>query len=100
MYEIAKKISELIRIPIDLDYIHKIKNTEQVKSVQDKTEREHIMDGAFGVPDQRYANKKVLIFDDLFRSGTTLKEMTKVLYEVGKVQNVYVVTLTKTRVNQ
>jgi predicted amidophosphoribosyltransferase len=58
------------------------------------------MEGAFSVSDQRYANKKVLIFDDLFRSGTTLKEITRVLYEVGKVQNVYVVTLTKTRVNR
>ena len=73
VYEIAKKISELIKIPVDLDYIHKIKSTEQVKGVQDKAEREQIMKGAFGVIDQRYANKKVLIFDDLFRSGTTLK---------------------------
>jgi predicted amidophosphoribosyltransferase len=98
--EMAKKISEIIKIPIDLDYIHKIKNTEQIKSVQDLVQREKIMEGAFSVSDQRYANKKVLIFDDLFRSGTTLKEITRVLYEVGKVQNVYVVTLTKTRVNR
>jgi len=98
--EMAKRISEIIKIPIDLDYIHKTKNTEQLKSIQDLAEREKIMSGAFAVSDQRYANKKVLIFDDLFRSGTTLKEITKVLYDVGKVQNVYVVTLTKTRANR
>lgn len=45
----------------------------------------------------KYQNKKVLIFDDLFRSGSTLKEITKTLYNTGKVQNVYIVTLTKTR---
>lgn len=98
--EMAKKISEILKIPIDLEYIHKIKNTEQLKGVQDLGEREKMMEGAFTVNDQRYANKKVLIFDDLFRSGTTLKEITKVLYEVGKVQNVYVITLTKTRANR
>ena len=92
--EMAKKISEMLKIPIDLEYIHKNKNTEQLKGVQDLSEREKMMEGAFTVADQRYANKKVLIFDDLFRSGTTLKEITKVLHTIGKVQNVYVVTLT------
>lgn len=96
----AQKISEITKIPIDTDYINKLKNTEQLKSVQDVTEREKIISGAFGVRDQRYADKKVLIFDDLFRSGTTLKEITKVLYNIGKVQNVYIVTLTKTRANR
>lgn len=98
--EIAKQISRKIDIPLDREYIQKVKSTEQLKSLSDPVERQKILDGAFSVPDQRYRDKKVLIFDDLFRSGTTLKEMTKVLYEDGGVQNVYVVTLTKTRVNR
>lgn len=44
--------------------------------------------------------KKVLLIDDLFRSGSTLNEIASVLYKDAGVQNVYVVTLTKTRVNK
>lgn len=48
----------------------------------------------------KYKNKKVLIIDDLYRSGTTLMELTHLLYDEAQVQNVYVVTLTKTRSNR
>ena len=48
----------------------------------------------------RYKGKDVLLFDDLYRSGTTLKEITHMLYEQGKVKSVYIVTMTKTRVNR
>lgn len=97
---IAEKISSSLSIPIDKEYLIKNHNTEQLKGVDDQAERQKILDGSFTVPDTRYKNRKVLLFDDLFRSGTTLKEITKTLYNVGKVQNIYVVTLTKTRVNR
>ncbi|WP_257294222.1 ComF family protein [Endozoicomonas sp. YOMI1] len=98
--EIAKKISEALGIPHDLDYLIKTRPTDQLKGVTDQAEREKIIAGAFKVDDLRYKNGKILLFDDLFRSGTTLNEITKVLYNEGQVQNVYVVTLTKTRVNR
>ena len=98
--EIAKKISDSLEIPLDLDYLIKIRSTDQLKEVKDQEEREKILAGAFEVADKRYRNQKILLFDDLFRSGATLNEISKVLYKLGKVQNVYVVTLTKTRVNR
>ena len=97
---IAEKISNSLGIPIDKEYLLKTNNTEQLKGVEDQAERQKILEGSFNVSDTRYQNRKVLLFDDLFRSGTTLNEITKTLYNIGKVQNVYVVTLTKTRVNR
>jgi competence protein ComFC len=94
---IAIKISKALNIPIDNNYLFKHKDTSQLKGIDDQTEREKILDGVFDVHDLRYKNKKILLFDDLFRSGSTLKEITKTLYNKGKVKNVYVVTLTKTR---
>ena len=44
--------------------------------------------------------KKVLLFDDLYRSGSTLNEITNTLYEEGGVSDVYVLTITKTRSNK
>lgn len=95
--EIAKLVSKGLNIPIDTNYIVKIKNTSELKAIEDPLEREKLLTGAFSLQDLRYQNKKILLFDDLFRSGSTLKEITKTLYYNGKVNNVYIVTLTKTR---
>ena len=94
---IAQKVSQVLEIHIDTQFIIKIKCTNELKSIDEPIERERILTGAFDIKDLRYQNKKILLFDDLFRSGSTLKEITKVLYNKAKVQNVYVVTLTKTR---
>ena len=39
----------------------------------------------------------VLLVDDLYDSGTTVTETTKVLYKQARVQHVLVLTLTRTR---
>lgn len=94
---IAEKVSQALNIPLDVSYIIKNKSTNELKSIDDPIEREKVLRDAFSLKDLSYQNKKVLLFDDLFRSGSTLKEITKTLYYNGEVQNVYVVTLTKTR---
>jgi len=98
--EIAKKIGQSLGLPHDLDYLIKNRPTDQLKGVTDQAEREKIIAGAFNVADLRYKDRKILLFDDLYRSGTTLNEITNVLYSEGQVQNVYVVTVTKTRVKR
>ena len=98
--EIASRVAEQLGKPIDFDFVLKTKPTTQLKSITDVNERQQIISGAFAVsnPD-KYRNKKVLIIDDLYRSGTTLNEISKILYEQANVNNVYVVTLTYTRSN-
>ncbi len=101
VYELAKLVSKNTGIVCDLDFIHKCKQTEQLKSIQDPIERQKILQGAFNIRDPIvYQGKNILILDDLFRSGTTLNEISKLLYTQAGVQNVYVMTLTKTRVNK
>jgi predicted amidophosphoribosyltransferase len=100
VYELARELGKRIDLPVIDSYIVKLKSTEQLKSVDDPEERKNILKGAFGVKDQSLQGKKVLLFDDLFRSGSTLRELTNVLYKKGLVQNVYVLTVTKTRVKK
>ena len=101
VYDIASKVAQRLKKEFDPDFIHKIKNTSELKSLNDPLEREKILQGAFDVRDSStYRNKKILIIDDLFRSGSTLNEISKTLYSKANVQNVYIVTLTKTRVNK
>ncbi|MUJ39700.1 ComF family protein [Aliivibrio fischeri] len=99
VHEIAKKVSEKMNIPFDSNYVVKVKDTGQLKTIDNAQERSNLLNNAFTVSDS-YKHKKVLIIDDLFRSGSTLNELTKTMYNSGKVNNVYVVTLTKTRVHR
>lgn len=101
VYEICERVSQKINKPVDFDFVRKIKDTQQLKEIKDINQRQQIIKGAFSVTDiNRYRGKKILIIDDLFRSGTTLNEISEVLYSQAHVNNVYVVTLTKTRSNR
>lgn len=95
--ELAESLGMKINLPVLADYIIKKKPTEALKSIENPKERQQILSGAFGVRDNSLVGKKVLLFDDLFRSGSTLREITDVLYQQGKVQNVYILTVTRTR---
>ena len=97
VFEIARLIGEHFNLRVDFDYIQKKRETHPLKDVQGSRKRSEILEGVFSVADDRYKGKNVLLFDDLFRSGATLKEITNVLYQEGKVGAVYVLTLTRTR---
>jgi len=95
--EIAQEIGRLLNLPVRTDYLMKIKQTVPLKnlpSVEDKCEQ---LQGAFVVQTQDFKDRCVLLFDDLYDSGSTLTEVTKVLYEQGNVRHVLVLTLTRTR---
>lgn len=77
-------ISKLTNLPIDFRYINKIKDTKELKSIVDLEERRKILKNIFNV-DLRYRGKKILLLDDLYRSGATLNEITNTLYRLGKV---------------
>lgn len=101
VYEICKLVGNELNIAVDLSFIKKIKSTQQLKSIEDPNQRKAIIEGAFDVIDMnKYKNKKILIIDDLFRSGTTVNELTDTLLNKASVGNVYIVTLTKTRSNR
>ena len=87
--------------PVDFNFITKIKQTQPIKEIENFEERQAILRGVFAVMDENiYRGKKILLVDDLYRSGSTLNEVTRTLYEKAHVNNVYVAVLTKTRVNR
>lgn len=101
VYELAKLVGQKLSISVDCDFITKIKQTEELKGVEDPELRRKMLSGCFGIRDREiYRGKNILVLDDLFRSGSTLNEVCSVLYEEANAKNVYVMTLTKTRVNK
>ncbi len=95
--EIAKAIGKLLNVPVRTDYLTKVKRTIPLKNIPDvESKREQLKD-AFVVQTQDFKDRCVLLFDDLYDSGVTLTEVSKVLYEQGGVRHVLVLTLTRTR---
>jgi len=95
--EVAKNISEELGVKYYGKLLSKIKETPELKSVSDYKEREELLRDAFSINSNKVKGKDLLLLDDLYRSGATLKAVTNVLYDQGKANNVYVLVLTKTR---
>jgi len=94
--EVATAISERTGIGLCLDGLVKVKQTPQLKDVFDFKERVAALEGAFTVERAKIQGKRVLLFDDLFRSGATMNTITECLI-TGGAEVVYALTLTRTR---
>lgn len=97
---IAIQLSKALNIPICNDSLVKIKKTDELKDIDDYRERTKILKNAFSISNNRLNGKDILLFDDLYRSGATLRVITEILYNQGRVNEVFVLTLTKTRINR
>lgn len=98
---IAEALGAKYSIPVLRDLISKSPGGSQLKNVVDPDERATILrqhmtfTGAHDVK-----GKRILLLDDLYRSGATLTVATDLLYKKGKVAHVSVLTMTKTRSNR
>lgn len=96
---IANGVSTKLQLPLG-QCITATRPTAQLKGVTDPEERKKLLDGLFSVDAKQTAGKNILLFDDLFRSGSTMNAITDVLMKDGKASNVYALTITKTRSNR
>nr|MBP9727599.1 ComF family protein [Gammaproteobacteria bacterium] len=97
--ELASRISELTKIPVDFDFIKKLP-TEQIKTLSDQEARNIVLERAISIKGSRYKGRNILLFDDLFRSGDTLNAIAKKLRNDGEVNNIKALCVTKTRVKK
>ena len=68
-----------------------------MKSVEEMAAREAALEGAFDVQGQALRGKHVLLFDDLYRSGASMREAARTLRAKGGVAGLTVLALTRTR---
>ena len=97
--EVAKAISVRTGIALCSSCIQKVRQTQQLKNIYDYEKRASVLQDAFSIDKPRITGKRLLLFDDLFRSGATMNTITERLIEDGGAETVYALTLTRTQRN-
>ncbi|GJL61168.1 MAG: hypothetical protein NPIRA03_40250 [Nitrospirales bacterium] len=97
---LAEAIGGIIAVPVSSSAIVKVKDLPPLKNVTDYNQRIELLTGAYKVFIQEVIGQRVLLLDDLYRSGATLQEVCRCLIEEGQPKAVYALSMTKTRSNQ
>ena len=93
---IAKEISRITKVPITKNVLYKTKHTIP-QSTLNKVQREKNANGVYKVQNyQKIKNKKILLIDDIYTTGSTLNECSKELIQIGvEKSQIGVLTLAK-----
>jgi predicted amidophosphoribosyltransferase len=94
---VAAALGEYLRVPLCEGCLTKAKNTAQLKDVFDYGKRTEILKDAFGIDASRTKGRRLLLVDDLYRSGATVSAISQLLTTTGGAFAVYLLTLTQTR---
>ncbi len=101
VFVLTKEISKRTGIPFDLQWLLRTKPGTPLKEIEDPEQRAECLRGAFSISDaDRYRDRTILLFDDIYRSGSTLRECTRTAKDLGNVACVYALTVTRTRVKR
>jgi len=96
---IASVIAEKLQIEFYKNIIYRMVETRPLASAKSTSERVRIIKNAFmlDVKNKKYLeNKSVLIIDDVFTTGTTVNEMSKLLTEESLCKEINILTVAKT----
>lgn len=86
---LAYEVGERLNMPV-LPALVKIKDTSAQKALN-KDDREKNLNGAFECPIAAVKGRKILLIDDVFTTGATANECSKVLLKAG-ARSVFVLT--------
>jgi len=100
VYKIVEELSKSSTVPLIKDALFKT-NVEELKSITNPAQREALLRNSLKLnPNIDIENRSILLVDDVYRSGATVRAVTDLLYNQAKVKSVYVLTMTKTRSNR
>jgi predicted amidophosphoribosyltransferase len=94
--EIADNVAERLSIPVLIGAVTKTKDTPELKDVFGYDERQKLLDGAFIFDRQTVEGRRLLLVDDLYRSGATATVVAQGLIDAG-ASAIYLLAITKTR---
>ncbi len=95
--EISRRISKEIGVLLCEACVTKVKSTGELKNVFEYKKRAAVLKDAFAVNRSLTEGKRLLLFDDLYRSGATATAVARALVSDGAALAVFLLTLTRTR---
>jgi predicted amidophosphoribosyltransferase len=96
--EIARELANNMGIPCYEELLVKVSDTPQMKDIESREEKVETLVNAFSVNDQLGEGLyDVLVVDDLFDTGSSLKAATIVLRGYSKIRNIFVAVVTRKR---
>ena len=93
---LADGLGDRLKIPVAHDAIRKQKQFAELKNVYDAEERRRLLEGAFDINSSRVKGHRVLLVDDLYRSGATMNAIGDALQRSGAIA-VFAFAFTQTR---
>jgi len=96
VFLLADALGSRLNIPVKRDSVERTRNVPELKNVYDFKERSRLLEDAHVAKTRVISGKKVLLFDDLYRSGATMNAVTRALYDAG-AKVVLAFTITRTR---
>ncbi len=94
---LADAMSRKLSIPNVSDAIATVKDIPELKNVYGYDERLRLLQGVHVIRSSSVEGKRILLFDDLFRSGATMNTLTAALYDRGLAADVFALVITRTR---
>jgi predicted amidophosphoribosyltransferase len=95
VYEICKGIGAKLGVKVDLGALSKIDRSES-KNMEDEKKREQL-EKSITLILSSPVPLRILVVDDLYDTGTTMNTVTKLLRSNENVEEVYALTMTKTK---
>lgn len=96
---VANGIGLALNLPV-IECVTTTRPTTQLKGVIDPEKRKELLAGLYQINAVQTKGKNILLFDDLFRSGSTMNAITAALLKDGGAASVRALTITCTRSNQ
>jgi predicted amidophosphoribosyltransferase len=94
---LGEALAKEIGIEFSPNCIRRAKEVPELKDVYDYNERVRLLADAHEVDAPKVAGRKVLLFDDLYRSGATMSSIAAALHDQGNCEEVFALTVTRTR---
>ena len=95
--QIAQGIARIWKVPIDTEVLRRIRDTVPQSSLNSRQERVENITGAFEISSPEFIrDRKILLIDDIFTTGTTVNEALRVL-NTAEAIGIDVLTLARAR---
>lgn len=97
LFEIAAALGELLGFPVDAASVKKARETPELKDLYEYGKRLEALAGAHAIDGDSLRGRRLLLLDDLYRSGATLNALTRLVRAEAGASAVFALALTRTR---